>query len=788
MRLCLSLLTIMTDVQHSPQWSAQSPPVGRSPSPLTTTTAAATTIPEEVLNSLRRHSLFQRSKNQQFLERIACSMNIRTYSPHDIIIVEGEQAKAMFLLLRGSVNVCSADFERIYATLEGGACFGEIGLLYAIPRTATVMAATPCTVAVLTAEAVSAILPDYPAVERILRFEAQERMSMLNKSKKEAECNRRSSGAVDFFVTSSAYSFLTKVSFFKDCPEDFLHRISLKMEPRSYRPNTMILNKGDIGHEMYFIVDGTLQIINRRAEGAVAIARLGPGDFFGEIAILLDVPRTASVQSITPVELYVLSKKDCLQVCHDYPDITSQFKTLADKTLRTINELSLKIDSFEDQQVDTVSGGVVYVPVEEQDYGASLAPIDTTAICSTTSDQDPTLPTNVNRLRDRETRPRRPSIAVWSDPSLLAATSPSKPATSKRRSVTIMEETYALEAASERDRLTALDTSIIARIATLLDFASMVRFSLSSRKLYRTLHKQHVQTQQIDLGSSNRLMTDETIELLIDMIGPHVESLYLTHCFHLTDQAITMIAQNAPHLKKLDLNSCWLITDRSLDALRHLRWLDLSNCRKITDAGMQRLLENNTDLQHLTLSYCKNLTDQTMLYFTKYCTRNLEYLNLQRCTKITDQGFVSWLIKAPNCFTALHTLNLSDCSFLTDRSIAHLVIAAPYLKDVSVSFCCALSDSSLEELAKLEQLESLDASYCGSAVSDASITTLLKGTAKTIRRLNIRGCVRISGIGLITGMEYAKSLEYVNISQCPGISPQVRTCMSVSGHIDSFFH
>ena len=66
-------------------------------------------------------------------------------------------------------------------------------------------------------------------------------------------------------------------------------------------------------------------------------------DFFGELSLLLDIPRTASVQSITPMEMYVLSKKDCLEVCHDYPDIQSQFKILADKTLRTINQLVKRI-------------------------------------------------------------------------------------------------------------------------------------------------------------------------------------------------------------------------------------------------------------------------------------------------------------------------------------------------------------------------------------------------------------------------------------------------------------
>lgn len=185
----------MADVH--PSWSSPS-------------TFGSPTAPDELINSLRDHSLFQRSNNATFLQDIARNMHIRTYGPRDVIIVEGEQAKAMFLLLRGSVNVCSADFERLYATLHQGTCFGEIGILYSIPRTATVVAKSKCTVAALTAEKVASILPDYPEVEQILRNEAQERLAMLNKCPNETT-TRRSSMIASFDATS-ARNHLQKVS------------------------------------------------------------------------------------------------------------------------------------------------------------------------------------------------------------------------------------------------------------------------------------------------------------------------------------------------------------------------------------------------------------------------------------------------------------------------------------------------------------------------------------------------------------------------------------------------
>lgn len=164
-------------------------------------------IPHEILASLQHHPLFQRSASREFLEEVACSMTLRTFAPRDIIIVKGEPAKAMFFLLRGTVDVCSADFERIYASLEErGQCFGEIGILYSIPRTATVVARTKCTVAALTAEKVAALLPKYPDIEQQLRFEAQERLAVLNKYNDEAGRH------FGMFTSTSARELLQRVS------------------------------------------------------------------------------------------------------------------------------------------------------------------------------------------------------------------------------------------------------------------------------------------------------------------------------------------------------------------------------------------------------------------------------------------------------------------------------------------------------------------------------------------------------------------------------------------------
>ncbi|KAI8373129.1 uncharacterized protein BYT42DRAFT_579288 [Radiomyces spectabilis] len=778
----------MIDVQPSTtQWSATLPTDNQS-------------IPSELLANLKQHSLFQRTNNDSFLEHLACSLHLRTYGLHDVIIKEGEQAKAMFFLLRGSVDVCSADFERIYATLPKGSCFGEIGILFSMPRTATVIAREKCTVAALTAEEVASILPHYPDVEKVLRFEAEERLAMLNKSltisprgptirRPSAECN------VEAFHATGARDHLQKISYFKDCPEDFLHAISLMVEPRCYIPRSMIIRKGDQGTELYFIITGTVEVTTWMSDQSgrkTCIARLGPGDYFGEIGILLNVPRTATVNAITSVEVYVLKREDFLKVCYRYPDLLHHFEALAQDTLKDLEE---KVQSHAENDVDTVTEGSEFVPVQEQTYGAPLVPIQASSVCSTTSDIDPTLlPTATNVLRDKENRKRRASVAVWADPQLLAVANKSRITVSpvdqlspkgspKSRPSGVAMDTMDMTQeefppSGQKEPFMGLSDDCLIRIVRHLDLRSVLQLLKASRNLRRLPERINV-FSVVDLAPFNRKVTDDSVVEMAHLFKDQFTELSLGQCFHLSDTGLATLVAHASNLQSLDLNSCWLLTDQSLTLLAAscplLTKLDLSNCRKITNHGLLTWLEKKAErrfggLIDLTLSYCKNLTDLTMGALVEFSNTTLRSLNLQRCTKITDEGFRSWNITV---FPALEEIVLTDCSFLTDEAIANLVAAAPNLRRLSISFCCALSDTAIEEVAKLQWLEVLDASFCGAAVSDASVHTLFDRRKDTLTELNIRGCVRITD-ALLSFILDAKHLRYLNISQCPAIGQDTK--------------
>ena len=91
----------------------------------------------------------------------------------------------------------------------------------------------------------------------------------------------------------------------------------------------VLLRRGDVGSLFYVIVEGTVAVDDRVAE-----RRLGPGDCFGEIALLRDVPRTADVTATSDGLLYVLAREDFLLAVTGHVRSTQAAESMADARLR----------------------------------------------------------------------------------------------------------------------------------------------------------------------------------------------------------------------------------------------------------------------------------------------------------------------------------------------------------------------------------------------------------------------------------------------------------------------
>lgn len=133
---------------------------------------------------------------------------------------------------------------------------------------------------------------------------------------------------------------IEKVPIFKGASISLIKEIILNLEPVVFTPGDYIVRKGDIGTDMFFISKGHVDVVSE--DESIVYATLSEGHFFGEIALLLSSPRTASIRTQTYCDLYRLDKETFDDVLHKYPDFEATIKELAEKRK---SELSPKSES-----------------------------------------------------------------------------------------------------------------------------------------------------------------------------------------------------------------------------------------------------------------------------------------------------------------------------------------------------------------------------------------------------------------------------------------------------------
>ena len=106
------------------------------------------------------------------------------------------------------------------------------------------------------------------------------------------------------------------------------------LKPRSARPGDRLIRKGDAAHEVFFISSGSVEV----AVGSRKV-KLGPGDFFGEMALLSGAPRSADVTSLDYAQLFTLDDKDFSRFLGAHPELRERIDVIARQRARE-NEAS----------------------------------------------------------------------------------------------------------------------------------------------------------------------------------------------------------------------------------------------------------------------------------------------------------------------------------------------------------------------------------------------------------------------------------------------------------------
>jgi len=87
-------------------------------------------------------------------------------------------------------------------------------------------------------------------------------------------------------------------------------RLATRFFEKAYRPGEVVFEEGDPGRALFVVVEGAVEITRAAPQGAYVLNTLGPGDAFGELALIDDFPRSATARVATPTQLLILYKSD----------------------------------------------------------------------------------------------------------------------------------------------------------------------------------------------------------------------------------------------------------------------------------------------------------------------------------------------------------------------------------------------------------------------------------------------------------------------------------------------
>ena len=212
------------------------------------------------------------------LNDLAGRVRLRTAPRGAPVFRQGDRADAFYVVRRGTLQVVEEDpesgEERSLSTLGPGESFGELGLLEQAPRAATVRALEESQLFEIGKGTFDQLLADM-------------------------------AGVPDFAPTLQAAAELRSLPCFSVLDPAAIAELLEEGRWITVPPGETVIEEGEVGDAFYAIGSGQVEVLRRGRR----VRTVGPGAFFGEVALLEDVPRTATVRAISAVRVFRLDRQ-----------------------------------------------------------------------------------------------------------------------------------------------------------------------------------------------------------------------------------------------------------------------------------------------------------------------------------------------------------------------------------------------------------------------------------------------------------------------------------------------
>ncbi len=141
-------------------------------------------------------------------------------------------------------------------------------------------------------------------------------------------------------------SELARSSFFRDLSPPELADIAALMTKDYFQSGETIFEQGTLGDYFFYIASGAVRVwLHLEDGGARELAVLGPGQFFGELALLDREPRTAGVEAIENCEVWKLEREEFLNLLRNNASMAVKLLQIVGSRLRSADEIIQKLSS-----------------------------------------------------------------------------------------------------------------------------------------------------------------------------------------------------------------------------------------------------------------------------------------------------------------------------------------------------------------------------------------------------------------------------------------------------------
>ena len=248
-------------------------------------------------NLLRRSSLFQFLTEEHY-EKLRALLKEESYDFGDLLVKQGDPADAFYVLASGRARVVKTDQageEIALASLKPGDSFGESALIEGGTRTATVRCSTAVEALRLGRDDFLQLTEKIPALKHHLELMARHR---------------------------ALHGFLYEFSNFGRLPVAALRSLVEKLSPMQVAKGTSIIRQGDPPGAMYILEKGKARAFHSDNGSQQNLAFYREGDFFGELSILANSPRSASVEAFSDCRLLALEPEAVHELKGSYPEFS----------------------------------------------------------------------------------------------------------------------------------------------------------------------------------------------------------------------------------------------------------------------------------------------------------------------------------------------------------------------------------------------------------------------------------------------------------------------------------